>query len=214
VIFGLLLETSRGIENFLGYLVIGTFLFHFTSRCLSQGAQSLLSGRNLIRAFAFPRAALPVAVVVREVINLLPVISVMVVLILSLPPREPVTWRWLLFPVVLALQTALNLGLALIAARATARLPDLKNVIGFLTRFWLYGSAVFFTFDRFVDDPVLLRVLELNPLFVVLDMSRDLLIYATTPSAGSWAVLGAWSAGLLAAGALYFWRGEERYGVA
>jgi teichoic acid transport system permease protein len=214
VVFGLLLQVNRGIENFLAYLIVGTFLFHFTSRCLSQGAQSLLSGRNLVRAFSFPRASLPLAVVVREVLNLVPVLAVMFVLILTIPPQEHITWRWVLFPGILALQTVFNLGIALVAARATARLPDLKNVIGFLTRFWLYGSAVFFTFDRFVEHPTLLRVLEANPLFIVLDMSRDVLIYGVTPSLSSWALLTAWTVGALGLGSLYFWRGEESYGVA
>jgi teichoic acid transport system permease protein len=212
VVFGLLLQVSRGIENFVAYLIVGVFLFSFTSRCLSQGAQSLLNNKNLVRAFSFPRAALPVAAVVREVLNLVPVLAVMVVLVLAIPPVEHLTWRWLLLPGILALQTVFNLGIALIAARATARVPDLRHLLGFVTRFWLYGSAVFFSFERFVEHPDLLRVLQLNPLFIVLDMARDVLLYATTPALGSWALLAAWAAAALALGSLYFWRGEERYG--
>ncbi|WNB85188.1 ABC transporter permease [Cellulomonas sp. ATA003] len=215
VIFGLLLHVVReGIDNFIGYLLIGVFLFHYTSRCLVQGSQSLLSGRNLVRAFSFPRAALPVAAVVREALNLVPVLTVMLVLLLAFPPGEVVTWRWLLFPLVIALQTVFNLGIALIAARATARLPDLKHVIGFFSRFWLYGSAVFFSFEQFVEDPTLLTVLQLNPLFRVLDISRDLLLYGVTPPLEAWAVLCAWAVVALGVGAVFFWRGEERYGTA
>ncbi len=213
VIFGLLLQVDRGVENYIGYLVIGTFLFHYTSRSLGQGAQSVLTGRTLVRAFSFPRASLPVAAVVREALNMVPVLAVMFVLLLAIPPQEAVTWRWLLFPAVLALQSAFNLGIALVAARATARVPDLKHVIGFVTRFWLYGSAVFFSLERFVEHPTLLAVLELNPLYIVLDLSRDLLLYGTTPAASSWAVLSAWALGTLLLGAWYFWRGEERYGL-
>ncbi|NMR20524.1 ABC transporter permease [Cellulomonas fimi] len=214
VIFGLLLGVSRGIDNFVGYLLIGVFLFHYTSRSLNRGAQSLIGGRNLIKAFAFPRAALPLATVAREAIALLPVIGVLLVLVLALPPTEAVTWRWLLLPLVLVLQSGFNLGLALIAARATARIPDLQHVIGFGIRFWLYGSAVFFSYDQFVDHPTLLRVLELNPMFVVLDMARDLLLYATLPDIGSWAVLLGWTVIVLGGGFVFFWRGEESYGGA
>jgi len=223
VIFGLLLRSSRGIDNFIGYLVIGVFLFQFTSRCLSQGSRSVIAGRSLVKSFAFPRAALPVATVAREVLSFVPTLATLVVVVLLTRPGaedawtapiDQITWRWLLVPAVLLLQVALALGLALLGARVTTRIPDLANVIGVLSRFWLYGSAVFFSFDRFIDHPTLLRVVEVNPMFLVLDMVRDCLLYAQTPAWSSWAVLAAWSLGLLVVGTVVFWRGEESYGSA
>ncbi|WP_309133845.1 ABC transporter permease [Cellulomonas sp.] len=221
VIFGLLLRSSRGIDNFIGYLVIGVFLFQFTSRCLTQGARSVIAGKQLVKSFAFPRAALPVASVAREALSFVPTfITLVVVVLLTRPgaedtwtaPVEQITWRWLLVPLVLVLQLVLNLGLALLAARATTRIPDLANVVRLFTRFWLYGSAVFFSFDRFIEHPTLLRVVELNPMFLVLDIVRDCLLYAQTPAWDSWAVLATWSVGLLLVGTVVFWRGEESYG--
>jgi teichoic acid transport system permease protein len=212
VIFGLLLQTSRGIENFIGYLLIGIFLFQYTGRSLSNGAAAVTGGRNMIRAFNFPRASLPVSVVVREAIGMLPVLATMTVMILAIPPHAEVTWRWALFPAIFALQTVFNLGVAFFAARVTARIPDLKNLLGFVSRFWMYGSAVMFSFDRFVDHPGILAVLELNPAFIVLDMARDVLLYATTPSLSSWMTLTAWAFGTAVLGFLFFWRAEERYG--
>lgn len=212
VIFGLLLQASRGIDNFLGYLIVGIFLFQFTARCVTTGASSLLAGRNLIKGFTFPRAVLPVAVVVREVFSLVPTLVAMLVLVLAIPPHEDVTWRWLLFPAILALQTVFNTGLALFTARVTAKIPDFTNILSFLMRFWLYGSAVFFSYDQFVDHPTVLRLMELNPMFVVLDMSRDVLLYGVTPALHSWLMLVAWAAVAAVGGLVFFWRGEESYG--
>jgi teichoic acid transport system permease protein len=213
LMFGVLLKTSGGVENFIGYLIVGMFLFQFTTRCVSGGASSLLSGRSLIRGFTFPRAALPVAVVVRETITMVPVLGAMFVLVLSLPPRENLTWRLALFPAVIAIQIAFNLSLALIAARATAQVPDLQRLIGFLMRFWLYGSAVFFSYERFITHPLVLHLMRLNPMFVILDISRDVLLYGRTPELGSWLLILAWAVGALVVGVVYFWRGEERYGA-
>lgn len=211
-VFGLLLGTRDGIPNFLGYLIIGVFLFRYTSRCLSGGSQSLLGNKNLIKGFSFPRAALPVAAVLREALKVVPVIGAMILLILLLAPTEDVTWRWLIFPVVLGLQTVFNLGIALLAARATARVPDLSQAISLFSRFWLYGSAVFFSFDRFDQYPVIMTLTQFNPMFVVLDMTRDLLLYATTPDLSSWAILIGWTAVVAVGGMVFFWRGEESYG--
>lgn len=212
VIFGLILQTSRGIENFIGYLIVGIFLFQFTTRSITGGANSLLAGKNLIKNFTFPKAALPVAVVVREVLNLLPTLVAMTVMILLIPPHAKLGPTWLLFPVVLLLQIVLTTGLTLLVARATAKVPDLTHLIAMFTRFWFYGSAVFFSLDRFSDSPELVRVLEINPMFIVLDMSRDLLLYATLPSVASWATLATWCGFGIVVGTVVFWRGEETYG--
>lgn len=212
LIFALLLKTDRGVENFVGFLLIGVFMFQFTQRCLTTGASSVTSNRGLIRSFTFPRASLPIAGVLRELFSTGPVLLTMAVLIVAIPPHAAITWRWLLFPAVLALQTTFNLGLALFAARIVFRIPDLNHAISFMTRFWIYGSGVFFSLDHFVTHPGLLQVMQLNPLFVILDMTRDLLLYGVTPTSGSWLVLTLWATALPLAGLLFFWRGEESYG--
>jgi teichoic acid transport system permease protein len=214
LIFGLLLKSDRGIENFLGYLIIGVFLFSFTTRCVTGGAKSIASGKNLIKAFAFPRASLPLAVVLREAINMVPVLGAMLAIIVVLPPGEHFTWRVALVPLVLALQVLFVTGLALLLARCVSVLPDVNQLIGFATRLWLYGSAVFFSYDRFLDHPTIIALMEANPMFMVLDMVRDCLLYATTPDLSSWLALGAWAVGTFVVGFLFFYRGEESYGRA
>ena len=225
-IFGLILQSSRGIENFPGYLIIGVFLFQFTTRCLVQGSRSVISGKSMIRSFAFPRASLPVATIIRETLSFVPALITMLVLVLAMPSLMPalnpnadaielhVTWRWLLLPLIFALQFALNLGLALFTARLTARIPDLTQVISIVVRFWLYGSAVFFSIDRFAAFPAMQDLMRVNPMYIVLDMARDSLLYSTTPSWTSWTLLSVWAIGLLVAGMVFFWRGEESYGAA
>ncbi|GMA32702.1 ABC transporter permease [Litorihabitans aurantiacus] len=226
VLFGLVLQADRGIENYLGYLVIGVFLFQWTIHCLTQGSRAVTGNRALIRSFTFPRAALPLAVVIRQTIRFLPALATMLALIVLLPPLlgaidpggDPVvlrvTWLWLLLPVPLVLQLLLNTGLALLAARATARVPDLTQLFQLVARFWLYASAVFFSIDRFAAWPVLHTVMSVNPMFLVLDVVRDLLLYATVPAWETWALLAGWSVGLVVVGLVVFWSGEESYGSA
>lgn len=221
VIFGILLQANRGIDNFIGYLLIGVFMFRFTTSCVTGGAKSVVSAKSLVRSFSFPRAALPLGTVARQTISFLPTVATMVVLVLLTRPGEadawasPVenlSWRWLLVPVALVLQLAMNLGLALIAARLTVKVPDLGQVIGLLMRFWLYGSAVFFSFERFIDHPRLLEAVQLNPMYRVLEITRDCLLYGVTPTWQAWTILTSWAVGLLLVGTVVFWRGEESYG--
>lgn len=213
VIFGLLLNLSRGMDNYIAFLLIGIFMFQFTIRSLNNGATAITGARNMIRAFTFPRASLPIAIVTREAISMLPVVLTMAALILTLPPRTDVTWHWLLFPLIFALQGLFNLGIAFFAARATARIPDLRHIISVFARFWRYGSAVMFPFDRFAEtNPQLFAVLELNPLFIIIDMYRSVLLEAEVPALHVWLTLAAWAFGALILGFIFFWRAEEQYG--
>jgi len=212
LIFGLVLGAREGISNFLGYLIIGVFLFQFTTQCVTGGAKSIASGRNLIRAFTFPRASLPISVVLRGILNLAPTLGAMFVLILLLPEQEHWTAAAGLFPAVLVLQVLFTTGLALLLARAAAALPDLNQLIGVLMRFWLYGSAVFFSIERFENYPWIVGIMEANPMYMVLDAARDTLLYGVVPATSTWVGLGAWSVGMLVVGFLVFWRAEESYG--
>ena len=214
LIFGLLLQTGAGIENFVGYLVIGIFLFQFSSRSITNGARSIQQNRAVIQAFSFPRATLPIAVNMRELFANIPVLIVMVLIVMVLPPTEEVTWRWLLIVPALALQWIFNLGVGLILARVISKVNDVVHLLSFALRALMYASAVFYSYERFIDHPVLLQIVQLNPLFNVLDIVRDCLLYAQVPAWQSWAILASWAFGALAIGAVYFWRAEETYGRA
>lgn len=212
IIFGLILGTDRGIENFPGYLMIGVFLFSFTSRTTTTAVGSMMASRNFLQSFAFPRASVPLAVLCRETISMAPVLATLVLLLLVIPPGTSVTWTWLLFPFVFVLHTLFNTGVALYAARLGAALPDLKFLITFVTRLWFYASGVMFSLEIFVSEGFWLSVLQANPLYLVLDISRDLLLYDTLPDGRSWLVLAAWAFITPVLAFVYFWQGEETYG--
>jgi teichoic acid transport system permease protein len=212
LVFGLLMKNAGGIENFVGYLLIGVFLFQFTTQSINGGARSVQTGKNLIRAFTFPRAALPISVVLRNLLNLGPTLVTLAALIYFMPPAEEYTWRIALVAGALALQVMFTTGLSLLVARWAAALPDITNLIGMTMRVWLYASAVFFSFENLVDDPDLLVWLEANPMFIVLDIVRDCVLYATTPDPMRWVWLGAWAVGTLLVGFITFWSAEESYG--
>ncbi|MEO5983781.1 MAG: ABC transporter permease [Pedococcus sp.] len=212
LIFGLLLGTARGIDNYIGFLLIGVFMFSFTAGSLTAGATVMSAGKNLIRAFSFPRASIPLALAVRQAITMGPVVMAMLVMIAVIPPHARFTWLWALFPLVFLLQLSFNTGVILYAARLMSALPDLRMVIGFASRFWMYGSGVMYSIDRWVTHPKALAAMELNPAFCVLEISRDLLLYGTMPDLKLWLTLTAWAVFTPVLGFLYFWHGEEEYG--
>lgn len=212
LIFGLLLGASRGVENFIGFLIIGVFLFQMSSRAIVSGARVIPSNRNVIQAFNFPRATLVVAVNIRELLANIPVIIMMLLMVLVIAPAEEITWRWLLLVPAVGLQLVFNLGAGLMLAPLVAKVNDVVHVISFAMRFWMFASCVMFPIDRYNSVPDIKAIVEANPLYLVLDIVRSSVLYAQTPGWQSWAGLAAWALGTLVVGTLIFWKGEESYG--
>ncbi|GAA1812831.1 ABC transporter permease [Nesterenkonia flava] len=223
VVFGLILESSRGIANFLGYLVIGIFMFRFFTSAITGAANSIAGNQNVVQSFNFPRAALPLSAAVRELFASVPVFVVMALLAYFLggyqiTPDESnaydveLTWHWLLFFPAVALALMTMAGVGLLLARLVNSWNDTKHLITFGTRVLLYTSCVFFSIERYERVPWMKTIVEHNPLFCVLDIVRHAWLYDGFADPHRWVVLSVWAVASLVIGFIVFWLGEESYG--
>ena len=212
VIFALLLKVDRGMPNFTAWLLVGLFMFQFTQRSMTAGVSLIRSSKSMIRAFAFPRASLAISNVMRELMLAVPSFVVMIILIAVLPPHAMPTGYAVFMIPLLAIQLTMNLGLVLFLARIAASMPDFARLMSFIQRVLFYGSGVIIPITNFPLPPVLETIITANPLFVMLEMYRSLLVYGEPPAAGQWLYLLAWAGGLLIVGFLAFWWAEEKYG--
>lgn len=212
-VFGFILQTSRGVENYIGYLVIGVFFFGYSAKCMNGGTGSIRSGSAMIKAFQFPRAALPISTVVRNLLDFIPTLGMMVLVLAVMPPVEVITWRLALVVPIVILQTIFNIGLSCFLARLGHMIPDLSNLMSIISRFWLYGSGVFFAIDdRLADHPTLLAIMRFNPMYSYLELTRNSLLYGVDSPWWMWASAISWALVLLIVGFHFFWKGEESYG--
>ncbi len=173
LIFGVLLGTSRGIPNFVAFLVTGIFIFSFTQRSFLVASRVINDHLPLIRALRFPRACLPLGYVVLELQQLL--LSMVVLFAIVLISGEPVTLYWLLLIPALILQALFNVGAGMIIARLGAGVADFSQLLPFLLRTWMYVSGVIFsinTLSALKDHAKLQAVLHANPAAVYIDLVR------------------------------------------
>ena len=211
IIFGLVLQVSRDIDNFVAWIIIGIFMFQLTNRAITGGVSLIRGSKAMLRAFAFPRASLAVSLTVRELMMAMPAIVVMLIGIVAIPPHEIPTITWSFFPVILLLHTMLNLGFALFFGWLGAVLPDLAQAMSFVSRVLMYASAVIFPIDQFLEDPAIGAIIQANPIYVVLELYRAVLIDGVVPPLADWTTLAAWAFGALLVGFMLFWLDEERY---
>ena len=210
-IFGILLGTKKGIENYTTFLVAGVFVFNFMQVSVTLAASALPRNLLLIQAIHFPKLVLPLAVVVQQFQQYLVSLAVLIVIVLL--SGEPVTLMWLAMPVVLILQILFATGLGLIFARWGANSRDINQLLPFFTRTWRYVSGVFFSITVFTATFAewISTVLLLNPGAVYIDLVRDSLMTSQTNRPIIWVMGVFWAFLFFLVGLIYFHRGERKY---
>ncbi|WP_133064798.1 ABC transporter permease [Corynebacterium hadale] len=210
-IFGLILKTSRGIENFIGYLVIGVVFFGMIRGPLVNGIGLMKPSRKLIGAFDLPAATVVISRSLRESLDSIVPGLVAIVVALCLQIGTPISPTIIFIVPVWFLIQIHGLGLIFLSARLTAEIPDLRVAIKIFVRAWFFVSGVFFSIERFVNNPTVATIMYYNPAYQFLKAARDVTIYADLPSLTTWMALTSWSIFLCLLGFIFFWRGEGRY---
>ena len=63
------------------FLVTGVFIFQYFSSCLSGGAKAIIGNMGLVRSLHFPRAVLPIRLVLQNMFALMPMMAVLAVIV-------------------------------------------------------------------------------------------------------------------------------------
>ncbi|MFF4759151.1 ABC transporter permease [Streptomyces sp. NPDC001292] len=216
-IFGILMGTSRGVADYIPFLVTGVFIWTFTQNSIMAGTRAISGNLGLVRALHFPRAALPVSFALQQLQQLL--FSMVALLAILLCFGMTPTMSWVLAVPVLLLQFVFNAGVSMIMARMGAKTPDIAQLMPFLLRTWMYVSGVMWSIDKTLDHgnmPHVLKVLlQSNPAAVYIDLMRFALIdsfKAHQLPHHVWAYALGWALFAGVGGFIYFWKAEETYG--
>jgi teichoic acid transport system permease protein len=220
LVFGLLFPPG-GINNVVGFITVGIFTYTFFQNGVLGGAGSILGQQDLIRSHQFPRAVVPIAIVITEAIRFFPAMLVMVFVTWAarfLPGMEPVplSWRWLLAIPAFLLLTMFVTGMAMFFARICARAPDLRSVLPFFFSLLMLASGSMFPVAQFANafGETGLKLLTYQPMGVYLQLMRAALLNEPlAPLSGItwiWGIM--WAVVSLVLGFLYFWWAEASYG--
>ncbi|MEP4651438.1 MAG: ABC transporter permease, partial [Ilumatobacter sp.] len=174
LVFAVFLDARGGIENYVLWLMIGVFTFGLTNRSVLAGATAITSNIGLMRSMRFPRALLPVSAVFGRLVTF--GFELAVLFVVAILTGEGITQRVLALPIILAVHTVFNLGLAMIAARLNDSYRDVQQLIPFVFRLLMYVSGVMFPVRQYIDDAeapgLISRIVSLNPMVQILDLYR------------------------------------------
>lgn len=179
----------------------------FFANGLAQSADSLVGSANLLRKVYFPRLLIPMATVMSGLLDFGIAFLVLLGLMVWYGVLPTVNIVWLPLFLLLALVTALGVGLWLSALNVLFR--DVRYTVPFLVQFWLFATPIAYP-SSLLPEPWRI-VYGLNPMAGVVEGFRWALLgtsHAPGPMVGVSACV---SVALLVGGAYYFRRMETTF---
>jgi lipopolysaccharide transport system permease protein len=206
VIMGYLLKVPT--DNSVPYPVfsfVALLPWQLFAGALQRAGTSLVGNSNLITKVYFPRLVIPFSAVAAGLIDFCLAFLVLLGLMFYYHLQITVNVLWLPLLVVLALITALAVGLWLSALNVQYR--DVQHMIPFIVQAWFYASPVVYS-SSIIPSAKWRLVFALNPMAGVIQGFRWALLGTQAPDA-SLAVSSAVVLVLLVTG-LYFFKRMER----
>jgi lipopolysaccharide transport system permease protein len=177
------------------------------SKALNDAGRSLVANRSMITKIYFPRMVIPLSSVLSGLVDF----SIAFVVLLGLMwyfRIAPTSNIWTLpFFLVLALMTALGVGLWLSALNVLYR--DIGYIIPFLTQFWFYITPIVYPASEVPEQ--LRYIYALNPMVGVVEGFRWALLNTSTSPGPMVAVSTVISVVILISGMFYFRRMERTF---
>ncbi|HEY8831258.1 MAG TPA: ABC transporter permease, partial [Gemmatimonadaceae bacterium] len=174
---------------------------------LTNTSNSLVGSSNLLKKVYFPRLAIPLATVLSGLVDFGVAFLMLIAMMFWYRLVPTANAVWLPLFVLLAVVTALGVGLWLSALNVQYR--DVKYVVPFLTQFWLFATPV--AYPSSLLSGRWREVYALNPMVGVVEGFRWALLGTRTQALGVIAVSSATAVVILVSGAFYFRRMERTF---
>lgn len=212
VVFSEVVRIGDAINYYPAVLLTGVVLFSFLAQAGSEGVTSLVERESLIRKVEFPRMAIPCATVLTALFNLgLNLVAIVVFAAIAGVELHASLWQ---VPFILAVFTALILGIVLFTSALFVRYRDVQPIWEVVQQISFYATPVLYPIEIVRDrsEAAAEWLLTLNPFATVVQQMRHAALDPSAPSAADiigWPRVGvavAISFGMLALGYAVFSR--------
>lgn len=201
-------DTNESQADFAIVLFAGLIIFNIFSEALNQAPYLIIQNVNYVKKVIFPLEILSWVSISSILFH--SVISVGILLFIQLLLRSYLPWTALFFPIVILPMILLSLGASWFVSSLGVFIRDISQILSFLTTILLFTSAIFFPLSSL---PVTAQtILRLNPIVILVEESRKVLVYGQPPNWAILTVLLVISSGFAYFG--YWWFQKTRNGFA
>ncbi|MGP1411555.1 MAG: ABC transporter permease [Peptoanaerobacter stomatis] len=192
------------IENYTIYLLTGQLVYNFYSDATNMSMSSIIWSGGLIGKVYIPKYILPLARTLSSFVNMMfSLIALILMLIITKTPITPVIF---IFPLPLFYLLLICVGMGLILSVLAVYFRDIVHLYGVFLVALTYLTPIFYPISAIPNYA--LNILKMNPLFYILNMFRNIIMYGNIPSLQDNFVCFAWGFVLIVIG-LYIFRKKQ-----
>ncbi|HBE91153.1 MAG TPA: sugar ABC transporter permease [Gammaproteobacteria bacterium] len=182
-IFGYVFDVRRGNSEmpdglFAVNLFCGLIVHGFFAEGINRAPTLITGNVNYVKKVVFPIEIFPWVTVGATLFNSMMSFTVLCLFNLAVTGSIPVTIIWL--PVVLLPFVLLMTGAIWLFSALGVYLSDIKQLMGMLTTALLFLSPIFYPISAL--PPALQSVIYLNPLALIIEQCRDVLLWGKLPN--------------------------------
>lgn len=207
IIFGNLARMPSDNLPYAVFAMAGLLPWNYFAGAFSRAGTSLVGSANLISKVYFPRLIIPLASVLAGLVDFFIVLALLVILTFLFGIIPTLALLTLPLFILLAMATALGVGLWLSALNVQYR--DVSYLLPFIAQFWLYATPVVYPSSLIPDHWRI--VYGLNPMAGVVEGFRWALFGRGEPPGPMLVVSVLIVLALLVSGAYFFKRMEKTF---
>jgi len=214
------------------WMLAGITVWAAYAETISRTTNSLVENGNLIQKVVFPSEVLPAYLTISSLINMcigLPIVIGGVAWFAYLSPDEaqaaaqaaaraggdagePLALGLSLvcLPLLFLAQAVFTVGLGYVLATLNLFVRDIYHLIGVFITVWMFSTPIFYP-PQMVIDKGYGWILQLNPMYWLIDSYRDVLLFGQWPD---WALLARFAVlglAVFALGSTFFMRQRGRF---
>jgi lipopolysaccharide transport system permease protein len=176
---------TDGLPQFLFYMS-GTVVWSYFAACLAKTSETFVQNANLFGKVYFPRMAVPVSILVSNLITFAIQFGLFLIFVLYFAMRGTtlqVNWLWIaLSPVLVLMMAGLGLGLGVIVSSLTTKYRDLRFLVQFGVQLLMYVTPVIYPVSS-IPERFQWLILA-NPMTPILEAFRVAFLGAGTVNLG------------------------------
>jgi lipopolysaccharide transport system permease protein len=195
------------VDHYASFALTGVLVWTWFQASLVASTGVIRGNRALVRQPRFPLALLPYVTIGVRLFHFLLAMPLLGLLLWwqGLPPNR----AWLTLPVLVVLQFVLTAGLAYPLAALSVRFRDTQHTVGVGLQLAMYLTPIFYSLDHVPER--FRALMYANPMVIVIEAWRDVLLRARWPDAGQIAAIAAIALVLLLIGRRVFIAQSHRF---
>lgn len=165
------------IQNYYLYLFAGLLVWNFFSISLTKATPSIVNDRSLIKKAKFPRAVIPLSIILSNFVHLFLAFLLLFIPVLILGTLAKF---WLLELILgFILITIFTVGLSLLTSALNVRFRDINFFVQAALILWFYATPI--VYSIFVVPRSLIWLWRINPLTSTVQLFQSSLAGAPPP---------------------------------